>query len=121
MLLRPRKHPRSADEPISPAEIAESLFAMGLMAWIIAPAAFLWAPPMWALALMTPPQRPRAGAGAPADAVPAAPVPPAIAPPKPEPIVAVPPPAAPAARPRPVRPVRPPRPRPRPHRAKEPR
>jgi len=58
MLLRPRKHPRPAEEPVSPAEIAESLLAMGMMAWFVVPASFLWAPPLWVLGLMTPVERP---------------------------------------------------------------
>jgi hypothetical protein len=119
MLLRPRKHPRSADEPVSPAEIAESLFAMGLMAWMIAPVSFLWAPPLWVISLMSPVERP---APAPARAQLAAPVrtehvTPAIAQQPPAPALATPVPAAPPALPRTARP---PRPRPRPRR-KEPR
>jgi hypothetical protein len=58
MLLRPRKHPHLADDPVSPADIAESLLAMGIMAWMIAPTPFLWAPPLWTLALMAPVGRP---------------------------------------------------------------
>jgi hypothetical protein len=86
---------------------------MGAMAWMIAPAAFLWAPPLWTLALMAAPQR---SAERPVVPAAAAPVLQAIAPPRPE--LATPLQAPSAARPRPVRA---PRSRPRPHRAKEPR
>jgi hypothetical protein len=115
MWLHPRKHPHSADEPVSPAEIAETLYAIGLTAWMMAPAPFLWAPPLWVLALMTPVERPPAPqVAAPARAVPVAA---AIAQAPPEPSIATPLQAAAPARPRAVRA---PRARPRPRR-KEPR
>ncbi len=118
MLLRPRKHPRSADEPVSPADIAESLLAMGMMAWIIAPAPFLWAPPIWVLALMSPVERStKAAASSPTRAQIAPPareerVVAALAPPRPEPPVATPVQASPPAMPRAARTSRT-RPRPR--------
>jgi hypothetical protein len=114
MLLRPRKHPRSADEPASPAEIAETLFAMGTMAWMIAPIPFLWGPPLWVLSLMSPVERPATvKVAAPVRAEPAA----AAIAHQPEPPIAAPLQASPPVLPRTVRA---PRPRARPRR-KEPR
>ena len=115
MLLQPRKHPRSADEPVSPADIAESLFAMGLMAWMIAPASFLWATPWWVLGLLTPVERPataKTAAPVRTDHVTAA-----LARQPPEPPIATPLQASPPGLPRAAR-IPPPRPRPR---RKEPR
>ncbi len=55
MLLRPHKHPRQPGDPVDPAELTQTLYAMGLMAWMITPVPFLWAPPLWAMALLSPP------------------------------------------------------------------
>jgi hypothetical protein len=118
MLLRPRKHPHSADEPVSPVDVAESLFAMGIMAWMIAPSPFLWAPSLWVMALMTPVERPtKAKLAAPVreERVAAA-----IAQKPPEPPIATPLQASPPALPRMARAPRPKRRR-VPSRAKEPR
>ena len=110
MLLRPRKHPRSADEPVSPGDIAESLLAMGLMAWMIASVPFFWFPQAWAIALMTPLARPRDAAAAPLPAaLPAAAAVAALPPPRQEPMTAVPPRQATEIVPRQARPRRAPK------------